>query len=162
MIVWTIVQEGLTKSFWTVLILLAVLIPIMILFEYARHYQLLEKLTRYFNWLTRWLTLSPTAAFPLVIGLFFGILFGAAVLLEFSRQNLISKRDLTLLGVFLALNHGIVEDNLLFTALGANFLMLLLSRFILAFTVTRLLALWLDSRNPAAETGPLKGLAQDL
>lgn len=151
MILWTIVQEGLTKSIWTVLILLAVLIPIMILFEYARHYQLLEKLSRYFNWLTRWLTLSPAAAFPLAIGLFFGILFGAAVLLEFSKQNLISKRDLTLLGVFLALNHSIFEDNLLFTAVGANFLMLLISRFILAFTVTRLLALWLDSRTPATK-----------
>jgi hypothetical protein len=155
-----ILQEGLTKSFWTVLILLAVLIPIMILFEYARHYQLLEKLSRYFNWLTRWLTLSPAAAFPLVIGIFFGVLFGAAVLIEFSRQDLISRRDMTLLGVFLALNHGIIEDNLLFTALGANFLMLLISRFILAFTVTRVLAFWLDSRNPTAKAGPISAQEQ--
>ncbi len=156
---WMIVQEGLTKSFWTVLVLLAILIPIMILFEYAKHYQFLEKLSRYFTWLTRWLTLSPTAAFPLVIGLFFGILFGAAVLIEFSRQDLISKRDMTLLGVFLALNHGIIEDNLLFMALGANFLVLLISRFALAFAVTRALALWLDYKNSATETRSIS--AQD-
>lgn len=143
----SILYESLSQSIRTILLLMAILIPIMILFEYARHYMFLEKFSRYFNWLTRWLTLSPAAALPLVIGMFFGVLFGAAVLIEFSRQNLISRRDMILLGIFLALNHGIVEDNLLFTALGANFLVLVISRFLLAFAVTRSAAFWLDYKS---------------
>ncbi len=145
----SILMEGIIKSCSTILMLMAILIPMMILFEYARHYRLIEKLSCYFNWLTKWLTLSPAAAFPLVIGLFFGILYGAAVLIEFSRDQLISKRDLILLGTFLALNHSIIEDNLLFTALGANFLVLLISRFVLAAAATRALACWLDAKKPA-------------
>ena len=152
MIMLSILQEGLTKSFWALTLLAAILIPIMILFEYARHYQILEKLSKYFAWLTRWLTLSPAAAFPLAIGIFFGILFGAAVLIEFSRQNLISRRDMLLLGIFLALNHSILEDNLLFAAVGANYLLLLISRFVLALCVTRALAFWMDSRKQAPDS----------
>jgi hypothetical protein len=143
----SILREGITESFWSVLTLLAILTPIMIFFEYSRHYQLLENLSRYFSWLTRWLTLSPAAAFPLVIGMFFGILFSAAVLIEFSRQKLISGRDMILMGTFLSLNHSIVEDNLLFTAAGANFPMLLFSRFALALIVTRTMAWWIDSKS---------------
>ncbi|HOL18512.1 MAG TPA: nucleoside recognition protein, partial [Bacillota bacterium] len=135
----------------------AFLIPTMILFEYARHYRLIEKLSRYFNWLTRWLTLSPAAAFPLVIGLFFGVVYGAAVLIEFSRQQLISKRDMVLLGTFLALNHSIIEDNLLFAALGANFPMLLISRLALAVVVTRAMAYWLDSKKPVDSSAATAG-----
>lgn len=139
-----ILQETLTRCFWTALLLAAILIPIMIFFEYARHYKILDKVSRYFKWFTRCLSLSPGAAFPLVVGIFFGLLFGAAVLIEYSRQNLLSKRDLTLVGLFLALNHGIIEDNLIFTALGANFLTLLISRFILAIAATRALAFVID------------------
>ncbi|MEW5783791.1 MAG: nucleoside recognition protein [Bacillota bacterium] len=154
-----ILQISLTRCFWTVLLLLAVLIPVMVLFEYARHYRIFEKSAPYFKWLTRCLSLSPAAAFPLVTGLVFGVIFGAAVLIECARQELLTKRDLMLLGLFLSLNHSIVEDNLIFTALGANFFTLLLSRFVIAIIATRIAALFLDRNKRLAglKTAPSPG-----
>ncbi len=148
-----ILQESLLGSLRTLLLLLVILIPIMIVFEYARHYHYMEKLSRYFRWLTRCLTLSPEAVFPLMIGLFFGLLFGAAIIIEYARQELISKRDLALLGIFLAMNHSIIEDNLIFTALGANLMILLVSRFILAVLATRVFAYLMDRKEKTLAPG---------
>ena len=144
MFTWSLLLNGLLQSVSTLLFLVLILLPIMITLEYIRHYQLLEKVSSSFRWLTNLLTLSPHASLPLIIGLFVGLFFGAAVIIEYSKEGLLSKRDLFLLGIFLAINHSIIEDNLLFTALGANLVVLLVVRFIMAFAITRSVAFIID------------------
>ena len=117
-------SEALLKSITTIFYLALILIPLMIITEYANHFKLLEKLTRYIGWLPRCLTISPKAAFPMIVGLFVGVTYGAAVIIEYTRQGSLSKRDMMLCGVFLAINHSMIEDNLLLGALGANLLIL--------------------------------------
>ncbi len=142
-----ILKEGSLQSIYTILFLAAILLPILISLEYVRHYSLLERISSHFNWLTRILTLPPEALLPLLIGLFVGIFLGAAVIIEYAREGLLQKRDLLLIGIFLAINHSIIEDNLLLTALGANLPVLLISRFVLAFLVTRAAAFYLDKKE---------------
>lgn len=134
------------QSVYTILLLAAILLPILILLEYIRHFSLLERISGHFRWLTRLLSLPPEALLPLLVGLFVGIFFGAAVIIEYAREGLLQKRDLLLIGIFLALNHSVIEDNLLLAALGASFPLLLISRFLLAFLVTRAAAFYLDRR----------------
>ena len=157
MLTWSLLLDGLLKSLSTLLFLILILLPIMIFLEYVRHYELLEKVSSSFRWLTRVLTLSPHASLPLIIGLFIGLFYGAAVIIEYSREGLLSKRDLFLLGIFLAVNHSIIEDNLLLAAIGANFPILLITRFILAFLITRAVAIYLDKKalkkSPAVQIG---------
>lgn len=142
------ISEALLKSMTTVFYLALILIPIMIITEYANHFKLLEKLTRLIGWLPHSLTISPQAAFPLVVGLFVGVTYGAAVIIEYTRQGSLSKRDMMLCGVFLAINHSMIEDNLLFGALGANLLILFPIRLIMAFLMTRAVAYYLDLKSP--------------
>lgn len=142
-----IIKESMMQSLYTILFIAAILLPILIFLEYVRHYSLLERISGYFGWLTRLLTLPPEALLPLLIGLFVGIFLGAAVIIEYAREGLLQKRDLLLIGIFLAINHSIIEDNLLLAALGANLPVLLVSRFILAFLVTRAAAIYLDRRE---------------
>ncbi len=143
----SLLLESLLQSLSTLLYLVLILLPIMIGIEYIRHYQLLEKISSSFAWLTRLLKLSPHASLPLMIGLFIGLFYGAAVIIEYAREGLLSKRDLFLLGVFLAINHSIIEDNLLLAALGANLGVLLLVRFLVAFAITRTAAFFIDRKN---------------
>lgn len=142
-----IIKESAIQSFYTILLLVAILLPILISLEYIRHYSLLERISKYLKWITKVLSLPPEALLPLMVGLFIGIFFGAAVIIEYARQGLLGKRDLLLIGIFLAVNHSIIEDNLLLTALGANFPVLFISRFFLAFVVTRAAAFYLDRRS---------------
>ncbi len=142
-----ILKEGSLQSIYTILFLAAILLPILIFLEYVRHYSLLERISGYFGWLTRILTLPPEALLPLLVGLFVGIFFGAAVIIEYAREGLLQKRDLLLIGIFLAINHSIIEDNLLLAALGANLPILFLGRLFLAFLVTRAAATYLDRKE---------------
>ncbi|MCW3490950.1 nucleoside recognition domain-containing protein [Dethiobacter alkaliphilus] len=139
-------SEALTASFSTILQLAIILIPIMILLEYAKHFQLLEKLTSILEWLPRSLSMSPQAAFPLIVGIFVGVTYGAAIIIEYSRQGTLNKRDMLLCGVFLAINHSIIEDNLLLAALGANLLIILPLRFVMAYLITRSVSFYLDQK----------------
>ena len=138
---------ALSASMSTILQLALILIPIMIMLEYASHFHLLEKLTSFLGWLPRSLSMSPQAAFPLIVGIFVGVTYGAAIIIEYARQGTLNKRDMLLCGVFLAINHSIIEDNLLLAALGANLLILLPLRFFMAFIITRAIAYYLDRKN---------------
>ena len=134
---------ALSASFATMLQLTLILIPIMIILEYANHFHLLEKLTTLLGWLPKSLTMSPQAAFPLIVGIFVGVTYGAAIFIEYARQGTLTKRDMLLCGVFLAINHSIIEDNLLFAALGANLFILLPLRFVMAYITTLAMAHYL-------------------
>jgi hypothetical protein len=144
-------RDSLLTSATTIFYLVLILIPIMIAMEYASHYQLLEKLTAPLGWLPRSLSMSPNTTFPLIVGLFVGVTYGAAVIIEYTRQGSLTKRDMLLCGVFLAINHSIIEDNLLMAALGANLLILFPLRFVVAFLTTRGVAWFIDSRSTGTD-----------
>lgn len=126
------------------LLLAMIILPIMIFLEYVTYYNLLKRVSSHFEPLTRCLTLPPEAAFPLFIGLFIGIFYGAAVIIEYGNRGILEKRDLLLLGIFMAICHSIIEDNLIFAALGANLFVLFFVRLLMAFVVTRTAAFFLD------------------
>ncbi len=121
-----------------------ILIPILVMIEIARHYQVIEKLTDKVKGILRFLTLPKEAAFPMLAGIFFGIVLGAALIIEYSREGYLNKRDLLLIGIFLSICHSVVEDTFIFAVFGANPVVLLTTRIILAVIITRAVACWLD------------------
>jgi len=120
------------------------LIPVLILIEIARHYQVIEKITGKVKGALQFLTLPAEAAFPLLAGIFFGIVLGSALIIEYAREGYLKKRDLLLIGIFLSISHSIVEDTFIFTVFGANPLVLLTTRTILAVLITRIAASLID------------------
>jgi len=139
-----IIKEAFVASFWTILTLTLIILPLMVFFEYLSHYNLTDKIPAFFYRFLKLLSLPREAAFPLMIGLLIGLFYGAAIIMEYARQGILTKRDLMLLGVFLSINHSIIEDNLIFAALGANLPVLLVIRFIMAFLVTKGVAVIFD------------------
>ncbi len=121
-----------------------ILIPILILIEIARAYQVIEKITGKIKGALQFLTLPQEAAFPMLAGIFFGIVFGAALIIEYSREGYLNKRDLLLIGIFLSICHSVVEDTFILAVFGANPLVLLPTRIILAVTITRVAASIID------------------
>jgi len=120
------------------------LIPILVLIEIARHYLLIEKITGKVKGALQFLTLPQEAAFPLLAGIFFGIVLGSALIIEYAREGYLKKRDLLLIGIFLSISHSIVEDTFILAVFGANPLIVLGTRTILAIIITRLAASLID------------------
>lgn len=148
-----ILQEAATSSLFTLLKFAAILIPLMIGLEYLEHFGLLNRISSLFEPFFRLLTFPKQAVFPLVVGLFVGLLYGAAIIIEYARNGVLSRRDVVLMGIFLGLNHSIIEDNLIFAVLGAGYFEILVIRFVVAFIVTRAAAWYLD-RNAELKSSP--------
>ncbi len=139
-----LLMDGVVGGLQSVVNIALILFPILILIEFARYYHLVEKISSRLNPFVRFLTLPREAAFPLVAGLGFGLVFGAALIIEYAREGILKRRDLMLVGIFLSINHAIIEDTIVFAAVGANPVVLFVTRFVVAVLVTRLAAFFLD------------------
>ena len=60
------------------------------------------------------------------------VLLVPAIIIPFANDGTLTKRDLVIVLVFLGICHGVIEDTVIFTALGANWWVLISCRFILA------------------------------
>lgn len=113
-----------------------IIIVIMITIEVLKAFKVLEWINKRLYFFTRFLGISPQAAFPLLIGLTIGITYGAgAILLSYKNQEM-SKKDVLLVSIFLCLCHAIFEDTLLFSSMGASGWVMVPLKLLLATIVT--------------------------
>ncbi|NLA11557.1 MAG: nucleoside recognition protein [Firmicutes bacterium] len=155
----TILKNGLTGGALTVLRIALILIPIMITVEICRHFNILELFSKRIRGLLDFLTLPAEAALPLLVGLCFGIVYGSALIIDYAREGYLERRDLLLIGIFLSISHSLIEDTLIFSAFGANPLIIVLVRFSLALLLTRLAAWGADLLAGPGESDPLRRAA---
>lgn len=128
--------QGLT-SIWGFAM---IVFPLMIIMEIARDIHLLDWLSKMCKPITRWMGVSENSAFPLAIGLVFGLSYGAGVIIKSAKEGNLDKKSLILVSIFLACCHAVFEDTLLFVKIGANGWMLLTIRTVTAFLLTAVIS----------------------
>ncbi|MDR3295673.1 MAG: hypothetical protein LBT26_07605 [Clostridiales Family XIII bacterium] len=131
-----ILPEILTGCVMTALNLLKVIVPLMVIIEILMAYKLVEKLAARLNWLAGLLGIGKDALLPLAVGVLMGVTYGAGTLIEINRRTPLSKRDFTLVAIFMYCCHGIIETTFIFTMAGANPLFPSLLRLLIAVLVT--------------------------
>ncbi|CCO06971.1 nucleoside recognition domain-containing protein [Desulforamulus hydrothermalis] len=119
-----------------------IIIPLMVILEIAKEIQLMDRIAHRLAPAMRFFKLPPESAFPVLIGLTFGLAYGAGLIIESVKTGRLSWRDLFIINVFLILCHSVVEDTALFIAVGADGTVILLGRIILALVVTYFLSRW--------------------
>jgi hypothetical protein len=127
-----ILQEIFTGGAHIAVLIPAIIIPLMIVLALLTDSRLLDRGVVFIQPVMQRLSLSSRAAFPLLAGFFLGIVFGSGVIISIANDGTLTKRDLILVLVFLGICHSIVEDTLIFAALGANWWVLISCRFVLA------------------------------
>jgi hypothetical protein len=135
-----VIKEAFWGSLNSIKTIALILVPMMIFLQIARDYRLLDKVSNSLWGFARILGISKDAIFPLLVGIFFGISYGAGVIIETSKQGNLTKKDLLLIVIFLITCHGIVEDTLIFVVIGANGWLLVLLRTIVAILLTMVLS----------------------
>jgi len=141
-----ILQEIMTGGARIAVLVPAIIIPLMIVLALLTDSRLLDRGVDYIQPVMQRLNLSSRAAFPLLAGFFLGIVFGSGVIISFANDGTLTKRDLILVLVFLGICHSIVEDTLIFAALGANWWVLVSCRFVLAALATFAVSFVLPSK----------------
>lgn len=144
-----ILREGLLESLKSVYSIAIIVIPLMIVLQVAKDYNILNKTAEYFKFFTRLFRISKEAIFPLLVGIIFGISYGAGVIIQSSKEGNLTKKDLILLVAFLVACHAVFEDTLLFVVVGANGYVLLGLRIIMAICVTYFLSKRINLKDVA-------------
>jgi len=134
------VFETILQGFESIWSFAIIVFPLMIIMEIARDLNLLDWLSKICKPLTKWMGVSEESAFPLAIGLVFGLAYGAGVIIKSAKEGNLDKKSLILVSIFLACCHAVFEDTLLFVAIGANGWMLLTIRVLTAFILTAVIS----------------------
>lgn len=126
-----------------------IVMPLMLVIEWAKALGVVTHLSRGLAPVLRFLGVREELSIIFLAGLFFGLAFGAGMIMESARERTYPRRDLILLGVFLSASHAVVEDTLIFVPLGIPVFWLFVLRTLTAILLTVILArLW---RTPAFE-----------
>ncbi|HNX27942.1 MAG TPA: nucleoside recognition domain-containing protein [Syntrophomonadaceae bacterium] len=135
-----ILTEAVTGSIASVLKIAAIVIPLMIFIEIIQDLNWLEKITALLTPITRFIGISPEAKLPIMAGLVFGISYGGGIIIDSARQGKLTYRDIYLINLFLVICHSLFEDTILFAAIGAIWLPVLILRIIMAIVICWIVA----------------------
>jgi len=147
-----ILQEIITGGARIAVLVPAIIIPLMVVLALLTDTRLLDRGVGFIQPVMQRLNLSTRVAFPLLAGLFLGIVFGSGVIISVAKDGTLTKRDLILVLVFLGICHSVIEDTLIFAALGANWWVLISCRFALAALAALAVSFVLSSRPDPVKT----------
>jgi len=135
-----IIFLGLQKATFGVIQLALIVIPLMVIIQFLKDRNYLQKFSEKLAPFTKVIGVQPNASLTLVAGLTIGLAYGAGVMIQAVQEDGVSKKDATLVFIFLVACHAVVEDTLIFVPLGIPIWPLLLIRLITAFVLTIVVA----------------------
>ncbi|WP_146049407.1 nucleoside recognition protein [Alkalispirochaeta sphaeroplastigenens] len=118
--------------------ILCLVVGLMVIQRFLRLRGILPGVARLCEPLVAAFGLPRSTAFLWLAGNTLGLTYGAAVLLEERQQGDLKPEEADLVNHHLAVSHSLLEDTLLFVALGANLLVLIIPRLLAAFLVVHL------------------------
>ncbi|HZJ76896.1 MAG TPA: nucleoside recognition domain-containing protein [Oscillospiraceae bacterium] len=136
----SVLKEAIIGSFESIYLVAIIVFPLMVILQIAKDYKFLDKISKSFKFLTRFFNMSEDSTLPLLVGIVFGIVYGAGIIIQSSEEGNLSQKDMFLTSVFLIVCHAIIEDTLIFVAVGANGYILAVSRILAATIMTLLLS----------------------
>jgi hypothetical protein len=116
--------------------LVLIVVPLVAAFELLRPLPVFRRAGRAVDPAMRGMGLSAGAAVPLFTGIFLGIAYGAGIIIRVAHEKGLPKRELFLMGLFLATCHAVVEDTIVFGAIGGSMAAIFGIRTALAVALT--------------------------
>lgn len=136
---------------WLALKITLIVAGLMILQRWLAEFGWLHRLARWLRPVLAVLGLPRSTAFLWLVANCMGLAFGAAVMLEHVRAGDISRADLRLFHCHAAISHSLLEDTLLFVAVGVSAAWIIWPRLLLAAAAVWLCRAWLRYRPAGNE-----------
>ncbi len=108
---------------------------LMVLQRLLEEFRIMGKLASAFAPLMKFMGLSKSCSFLWIIGNVVGLTYGSAIMIEQVNENKISVGEARMLNNHLAVCHSLLEDSLLFIAIGASVFWVTIPRLLLAVAV---------------------------
>jgi hypothetical protein len=141
-----ILYQGLIAGLISVGKLALIILPFMVMVEFAKQYGWLEIISKRSQWFTAIFHLPRTAALSVFAGLFIGIVSGSGVILQAAKEENFSRATLTVLFVMVGICHSLFEETVLFVGVDANIFVVAGARLITALLFAYLIG-WILERQ---------------
>lgn len=126
------IKESILGSLNSVFNMAKIIIPLMLMMELLKDLKVLDRISHFLSPVSSFFGIDENSTFPLVIGLIFGLAYGAGIIIDSVNEDNLSKKDLYVIIIFLIACHAVFEDTLLFVAIGANGILLFTLRLVAA------------------------------
>lgn len=131
-----LLRTFLTGSADLLLRVFLIVVPIMVVLEVFEGTRMFRAVVRAWARVVRHVGLDERSAAPTLIGFLFGLAYGGGVIVRDVRRHDIGRRQVFIMSTFLSMVHAVVEDSLIFIALGAGVVWIVGFRIVWAAVVT--------------------------
>lgn len=131
-----ILTAAVQKAVLGIFQLALIVIPLMTVIQILKDLQWINKFSKTMAPFTRTLGMKENTSTTMAAGLFFGLAYGAGVMIQAVQEDGVSQKDLTLAFIFLVACHAVIEDTLIFVPLGIPVWALFLIRLCVAIVLT--------------------------
>lgn len=133
----SMLSHWIISAGWLMLKIALIVTGLMMLQNILKSFNILTYLSKTFAPLMQFFGLSRESSFLWFVAQILGLTYGSAVIIDQVEQNEVSKADANLLNYHIAINHSLLEDTLLFVAIGVPVLWITAPRLLLA-----MIAVW--------------------
>ncbi|GBE14130.1 hypothetical protein BMS3Abin14_00165 [bacterium BMS3Abin14] len=130
--------QVLVSNVMSLLRITIIVITLMLLVEISREFGLMDRFMNVLQWPMKTLGLHRKTAFVAAVGLVLGLAYGAGLIIDETKKSSISSREILATNVFLGTSHALIEDSLVFAAVGANLLWIVVGRLVFGSIFLRL------------------------
>ena len=113
----------------TLLLMMVLVFLLTVLQRVLNEFGLIEKISNFLKPVMIFFGLPPRTAFLWLVANTLGLAYGGAIMIDETETGTTTKEENDLLNHHIGVSHSNLEDLLLFSALGCNFLWMLLSRW---------------------------------
>ena len=135
-------EQGLFIALSSVTKLALIIIPLMVIIEFAKYYGWLKSLSKQLAWFTGAFYLPGSAALPVCAGLFIGIVSGSGIILQTTKEEHYSRANLTVIFIMVGICHSLFEETALFIGIDVNIAVIAGMRMLIAMLFAYLYALF--------------------
>ncbi|MDF9829060.1 nucleoside recognition domain-containing protein [Parabacteroides sp. PF5-6] len=132
---WEVFQLWFVSSMEVILTILLIVTALMILHYLLDEFNLMRGFSRGLSPLMKLFGLPEDTAFLWLVGNVVGLAYGGAIMMEQIEDNKLSRANGNRLNYHLAMSHSLLEDTLIFVAIGIPVLWIVLTRLFFAMVV---------------------------
>ncbi|HQI17669.1 MAG TPA: hypothetical protein PLL37_11980, partial [Bacillota bacterium] len=125
--------ETFEVSLSTILKMTIIIVPLLIGIEYLKEIGWMEKLSAKLRKVSELIGLPGEAALGMIVAYSVGLVFGSGVIIRIKKEVEMTRKQINTMFIFIGMCHAVVEETIIFTAVGANGIIVLVSRILASF-----------------------------
>ena len=114
-----------------------IILGLMIVMDLGREFGVLDRITSALSVPMKFLGMDRRTSVVTAVGLLLGLAYGAGLIIDETRRSNIRKNEILATNIFLGINHALIEDTLIFVAVGAGLGWVLLGRLVIGYVMLR-------------------------